>query len=166
MENPTSPPAVPATPPRPAPLAPRAPQAATPQRLPRSVDQLLRWLDPKDYGQVETVLCHLPLSKDLVNVIRLVDTIWSAARNAEHRSGPSRIRGVEMDAFRDRLDEGIRGMLTAAVELGHRAGFTDKLQKHSRTLRRYGFSVKDLGRGGMDEPKKPNPDGIAEPSAA
>ena len=113
-------------------------------RLPRNVQQMLTWLDPKDYRLVETMICNMPFTKDLASVIRFVDTILMAASKAEHRTGSGRIRGSEMDLFRDRMDGAVKALLTVSVELAVRSGFTDKLTKHKRVLTRHGVNVKDV----------------------
>ena len=128
-----------------------SPGGTTARPLPRSVDQMLRWLDPKEYRLVETMICNMPFTKDLMSVLRFVDTILSAASKAEHRTGSGRIRGTEMDVYRDRMDEAVRALLTVSVELGRRAGFTEKLVKHKRVLTRHGISLKDVLRAGKSD---------------
>ena len=144
-----------------------AKSSGTAQVLPRSVDQMLRWLDPKDYRLVETMICNMPFTKDLMSVLRFVDTILSAAAKAEHRTGSGRIRGEEMDRYRDRMDEAVRALLTVSVELAQRAGFTDKLIKHKRVLTRHGVSVKDVSNAAKSRSSNDNPKSqLAEKAAA
>ena len=117
------------------------PKPGTAQVLPRSFSTMLGWLDPKEFRLVEGLVCRVQFTREMVAGLRFVDTIWSAAGAAEHRAGVSRITGVEMDAFRDRLDEGMRMVLQAALDLGRRAGFTEKIRKNRRILVRNGLDV-------------------------
>ena len=115
---------------------------ATP-RLPRSVEQLLEWLDPKDFGKVETLICSMPSTRELVGVARFLDQTWNQARNAEFRVA-SRITGVEMDAYYDRWKAALSELVAIGCELARRAGLVEQLQRHKRVLGHYGYGPTGL----------------------
>lgn len=126
------------------PAAPHAPAAkpavpAPRPRLPRSFEQLLEWLDPKDYGKVETLICSMPSSREMVLVTRFLDHTWNQARNAEFRMGSARITGAEMDSYYDRWKAALGELVAIGCELGGRAGLTEILQRHKKVLGHYGY---------------------------
>ena len=132
-----------APPPKKAPVGP-APQ----QVLPRSVVQLLSWLDPKEYRKVETLVCMMPSTRELVLVARFLDTVWNQARNAEFRIGTSRITGSEMDGFYDRWKAALGELMLIGIELGRRTGLTEIMQRHKTVLDHFGYDTGGRPRSG------------------
>lgn len=108
--------------------------------LPRSVEQLLGWLSPYDYNKVETVLCGLPLTKELVLAARFLDAVWAQARNAEYRVSSNRITGAEMDLYHQRFERVVKEIVAIGVELAGRANLTEITQRHRTVLNRHGFT--------------------------
>ena len=102
---------------------------------------MLSWLKPEEFPKVEALVCRVQFVKEHVAALKFLGDIWSVAMAAEHRAGVSRITGVEMDAFRDRLDAGMRMMLQAGLDLAKRGGFTEKIRKNRRILVRNGVDV-------------------------
>jgi hypothetical protein len=132
------------------------PAAAPPApRLPRTVMQLLEWLDPKDYGKVETLICSMPSTKEVVLVARFLDQVWNQARNAEYRIGASRITGAEMDEYYDRWKASLLELMKIGIELSRRAGLTEILQKHKRVLAHFGYETSGRVSGGGMPPASP-----------
>lgn len=128
-------PAAPATPV----VAPRPPKGPSPVELPRSVQQLLGWLDPREYNKVETVLCGIPITRELVLATRFLDQVWIHARNAEYRVGTGRISGVEMDGYYGRFQLAVGELVAIGVELARRTGLSEILQRHKKVLLHHGF---------------------------
>lgn len=114
------------------------PKGLTMDRLPRSVQHVLSWLQPQDYRLLETAVCHLPITRDMIGVVRFTDTIWTVARNAEHRT-VDRITGAEMDRFRERLDHAVKELMAVSCELAARARLTEVQQRYKKLLRRFGY---------------------------
>jgi hypothetical protein len=127
---------------------PGPPAAASGPRLPRSVEQVLEWLDPKDYAKLETVLCSMPCTKEAVLVARFLDQVWNHARNAEYRIGASRITGNEMDAYYDRWKSSLAEHMKIGIELSRRAGLTEILQRHKKVLAHFGYETNGRKAGG------------------
>ena len=126
-----------------------APPTAKPSRvLPASFEKALTHVDPKDYRFLETIICNLPITKDLLHVAMFVDTILLASRAAENRMGAARMRGAEMDVYRDCLGDAMKNILTICVELAVRAGCTDKIRytSHRRMFQRHGLSANSMTR--------------------
>jgi hypothetical protein len=132
--------------------AQKAPASPPEPRLPRTVVQLLEWLDPKDYGKVETILCGMPSTKEVVLVARFLDQVWNQARNAEYRIGASRITGAEMDEYYDRWKASLLELMKIGIELSRRAGLTEILQKHKRVLAHFGYETSGRVSGGERPP--------------
>jgi hypothetical protein len=131
------------------------PQAPGPRpRLPRSCEQILEWLDPKDYGKVETLVCSMPSSREMVLVARFLDRTWNQARNAEYRIGDSRITGAQMDAYYDRWKAALGELVAIGVELGRRAGLTEILQRHKKVLAHFGYEQNGV-KTGTEKPQPP-----------
>ncbi len=122
----------------PAAAPPGNPASMPMDRLPRSVQHVLSWLSLQDYRLVETAVCHLPITRDMVGVVRFTDAIWTVARNAEHRTN-DRITGTEMDRFRERLDRAVHDLMDVSVELAQRARLTEVQQRYKKILRRFGY---------------------------
>jgi hypothetical protein len=129
-------PFVPSAPPA---AVPPASTASAPQTLPRSVQQLLGWLDPREYNKVETVLCGMPLTREVVLAARFLDQVWNHARNAEYRIGTNRISGTEMDGYYGRFQFAVGELVSIGVELARRSGLTEILQRHKKVLIHHGF---------------------------
>jgi hypothetical protein len=137
--------------------APKAPFGAPRPRLPRSFEQVLEWLDPKDYGKVETLICSMPSTREMVLVARFLDQTWNQARNAEYRIGAGRISGAEMDAFYDRWKAALGELVKIGVELGRRAGLTEILQRHKKVLAHFGYETSGRKSGGERTPSPAKP---------
>ena len=147
-----------------APVSPKPPGAPPPRiELPRSFSQMLTWLDPRDYRYAEAVLCHMPFIKDLIAACRVVDTVVGQAQRAEYRAGEDRIKGSEMDAFREELEQGLQMILNACVYLARRAGTLDKLgNNNERTLKRHRITI---GKAASPAPPQARTAGGADPKA-
>jgi len=135
---------------------PEGPKSFLMDRLPRSFQHVLSWLPPQDYRLVETAVCHLPIMRDMVAVVRFADAVWTVARNAEHRT-TDRITGTEMDRFRDRLDVAVQELMAVTVELAQRARLTEVQQRYKKILRRFGY-LKDSS---PDPESRPTPAAVA-----
>jgi hypothetical protein len=109
--------------------------------LPQSLQWALTIVRPEERYLIETCLCRMALSRDLVDITRFVDQTWNQARNAEYRTGGGRITGAEMDGFRARMDEAVKSLLDVTVDLALRAGFTEIMQRNRRVLARHGHRV-------------------------
>lgn len=134
--------------------APELPKGLTMDRLPRSVQQVLSWLPPQDYRLLETAVCHLPITRDMVGVVRFTDAVWTVARNAEHRT-VDRITGSEMDRFRERLDNAVQELMALTCELAVRARLTEVQQRYKKLLRKFGYA-KDGPDAGPPAPARPS----------
>jgi|GEM_PF-5834446 len=121
-------------------MAPATPKAVPVEQLPRSVQWIIGRVPPQDWRFVETLVCRLPFTRDLVNAIQFADTVWFHARNAEFRT-LDRITGAEMDGFRAELDAAAQKIVSVTVALAGRAGLTETIQRYRRLLRRYGVSA-------------------------
>jgi hypothetical protein len=144
--------------------AKRAPVGPVQQQpLPRSVVQLLEWLDPKDYRKVETMVCMMPSTRELILVARFLDAIWNQARNAEFRIGASRITGAEMDGFYDRWKAALGELTQIGIELGRRTGLTEIMQRHKTVLAHFGYDTSGRPLGGERPSAQPK---SAKPIAA
>ena len=142
----------------------RAPISA---ELPRSVQQLLGWLDPREYGKVETVLCGMPITRELVLATRFLDQVWNHARNAEYRVGTGRISGVEMDGYYGRFQLAVGELVSIGVELARRTGLSEILQRHKKVLLHHGFQPNgQKGREGGHPGAGPSRPGGREAPAA
>ena len=124
------------------------PAGNAPRVLPLSFEKALTHVNPKDYRYLETIICNLPVTKDLLHVAMFVDTILLASRAAENRTGDARMRGAEMDTYRDRLAAAMKNILTICVEIAVRAGCTDKIRytSHRRMFARHGLSANAMTR--------------------
>ena len=132
--------------------------------LPRSVEQLLTWLNPQDYNKVETVLCGMPLTREILLAARFLDAVWGHARNAEYRVGSHRITGAEMDRFYQRFEGAMKELVSIGVELASRAGLTEITQRHKTGLGHHGFT--SSGRPKVSEPAKAPPKAAEKDSPA
>lgn len=142
------------------PPAPAAPQVAParstpPRRLPRSVEQLLTWLRPEDENKVETLLCGMPLTKELVLAARFLDQVWTHARNAEYRVGAGRISGADMDLYYERFQASVKELVSIGVELAKRAGLTEIVQRHKKILGHHGFQPNGQQKAAAPKPAVP-----------
>ncbi len=109
--------------------------------LPRSIQWALTTVRPDERYLVETCLCRMSLSRDLVDIVRFVDQTWNQARNAEYKTGGGRITGAEMDGFRARMDDAVKSLLDVTIDLAVRAGFNDIMLRNQRVLARHGHRV-------------------------
>ncbi len=121
--------------------APETDRLVRVSELPPNLQWAVSRLSPEDRHLVETCLCRMPFSRDLVEIVRFIDQVWNQARNAEYRASDKRITGTEMDAFRARMEEAVRALLAVNVELAQRAGLTEIMQRQRRMLSRHGYRI-------------------------
>jgi len=126
------------------PKAPAMPPEAPAVRLadlPPSLQWVFTKLASDERHLVETCLCRMPFTRDLVEVLRFGDLVWNQARNAEYRASDKRITGSEMDAFRVRMDAAIHALMGVNVDLAQRTGLTEIMQRYRRMLARHGYRI-------------------------
>ena len=144
--------------------APPPPQQRGPsgRAMPRAFEQMMEWLRPEDFRYAKVLLCHTPFIGDMVEALKLLDKVTKYAQQAEGLAGSGRIRGSEMDAFRDGLEEYLCGILEACVEMAKRANSIHKLGKGEyKVLNRHGIKID------KSKKSKPGPDkASAEPRLA
>jgi hypothetical protein len=143
---PALPPAVPSEG-QPGPLA-NAPAAVGVERLPFAVKALLSWLPESEWHLVQAVICHGSFIREIIDVAKFVDAIWTNSKKAEDRL-TNRVTGAERDAFREGLEQDIKDIVTRAVELARRARLTEILQRNRGLVLRYvpEISAKTQPRG-------------------
>jgi hypothetical protein len=136
-----------AAPAAPAPAEPKAATVIDFNRLPKHLQHLLLWHDPKEWMYIEARVCHLPMTRDLADAVSFLDRIWTHAGRAEYWTGKNRITGSEMDIYRERFDDAVRKLLASGVELARRTGLTEILGRNRRLLDRHGVldSVRPAG---------------------
>jgi hypothetical protein len=121
--------------------APETDRLVRVSELPPNLQWAVSRLSPEDRHLVETCLCRMPFTRDLVEVLRFGDLVWNQARNAEYRASDKRITGSEMDAFRVRMDAAIHALMGVNVELAQRTGLTEIMQRYRRLLARHGYRI-------------------------
>lgn len=130
------------------------------ERLPFTLKSLLSWLPESEWHLVQAVICHGSFIREIIDVAKFVDAIWTNSKKAEDRLA-NRVTGAERDAFREGLEQDMKDIVTRAVELARRARLTEILQRNRGLVLRYvpEVSPKSSPRG----PRKAEPGKIADP---
>lgn len=136
MEHPIPPAGAPPPVAAPAAGAPSGPKAIELEKLPYSLRGLLAWLPESEWHLIHAIVCHGSFIREIADIARFLDAIWTHSKKAEDRVG-DRLTGAERDAFRDRIDQAVKEIVTVSVELARRARLTEILQRNRPLVVRY-----------------------------
>lgn len=136
-------------------------------KLPYSLRGLLSWLPESEWHLVQGLICHGSLSREIVEIAKFVDAVWTNSLKAEDRRS-GRVTGAERDAYRDGVEEDLRDVVTRSVALGKRSRLTEILQRSRPLIVRYvpEAAAKPAGRSPGRSGSDQKVEGSKSPSAS